>query len=118
MKSISAALLVSLCLAAPFSARAESAPNPLEALASASASGASAHAALAEYYRGRASEERALAARHRSQARHVPGGKLFQAASLKSLHTSRARQLEADATAHDALAEEQDAASRAGVPKA
>jgi hypothetical protein len=102
-----------LALSLPVAAASEEASAPargaLEALLTDSADEPSEHRALARYYRAQAATERARAARLRSAARHVGGGKLFHVSAARSLRQKQAETLEMSAREHDQLAQQHEA---------
>lgn len=101
-------LALSLPIAAQADVQSPAPPASLEAVVAASVDKPADHRALAEYYRVQAAAERSQAARLRSSARHLGGGKLFQVSALKAQRISRAKMLEASAREHEMLAAEHE----------
>lgn len=106
-----------VALASPLASLAEgpppsASPTPIEALLVEFADKPAEHAALANYYRSKASEARASAATHREMGHHYGTGKLLDRDKMKAHCEALAADFDKVAAEYDALAAMHDAQAK------
>ena len=108
---IAGALLIGALALSPGFALAEETDASIEQLIVNSAHSPADHTALAKYYRGKATEARAVASTHESMARSYSGGKIVQHEQMAGHCKKIAKENTAMAAQYEALAKlhEEDA---------